>query len=79
MTMHQNSRPNYDLLALDAMLLPNKRDQKKRLDALTAHAKGCFPCPDCGDTGPHHVQGDEFACQSCGMQHEIPTIAGVEA
>ena len=67
----------YDTLALNALL---DKDQK-RVEALLAHAKGCYACPDCGNEGPHDTQSDgfgsrEFSCASCGMIHLVPPLPG---
>jgi ribosomal protein L37AE/L43A len=66
---------DYDVLALQVMLgVRNPQKRAKKLAELNAHASHHYACPDCGHKGPHHRQGDEFACASCGMQHQVPEI-----
>ncbi len=66
---------NYDLHLLDVMLtMKDGPARKGAINKLVLHSEGKYPCPDCGDCGPHHVQGDEYACRECGMQHPVPPV-----
>jgi predicted RNA-binding Zn-ribbon protein involved in translation (DUF1610 family) len=70
-------KPNYDLLAAQALLAGDK----KLIKALKAHAEGRYTCPDCGHEGPHDVQSDgfgtqEYNCSGCGMVHHVPPVPG---
>ena len=66
---------NYDLHLLDIMFAMKDSPTRKRIiNKLVLHSEAKFACPDCGDCGPHHVQGSEYACRECGMQHEVPPV-----
>lgn len=70
---------NYDLHALDVMVQTKMGTlaRKQAMNKLVLHSEGRYPCPDCGDCGPHDVQGDEYACRECGMQHPVPPVPRV--
>ena len=61
---------NYDLRLLDLMLTMRDGPARKRIiNKLVLHSEARYPCPDCGDCGPHHVQGYEYACRTpCEMR-----------
>ena len=66
---------NYDLRFLDIILtLSDGPARKRAINKLVLHSEGKFSCSDCGDCGPHHVQGSEYACRACGMQHDVPPV-----